>query len=73
MPTRLPLSEAALRLNLDYQQCRRLLLTGQLPGGRDEFGRLFVLASAVTDRQNAKGGAQTTDVVTRRRRSPRTS
>jgi hypothetical protein len=50
MTQRLPLSEAALRLTLDYQQCRRLVLTGQLPGGRDEFGRLFVYASAVDDR-----------------------
>ena len=43
----LPLSEAALRLGIDYQQCRRLVLTGKLAGGRDDFGRLYVNARAV--------------------------
>jgi hypothetical protein len=38
----IPLSEAALQLGLDYQQCRRLMLRGVLRGGRDEFGRLYV-------------------------------
>lgn len=61
MTQRLPLSEAALRLNLDYQQCRRLVLTGHLPGGRDEFGRLFVLASAVNDMIAARGGPDAND------------
>lgn len=37
-----PLSEAALRLGIDYHQCRRMLLRGDLSGGRDEFGRLYV-------------------------------
>lgn len=61
MTKRLPLSEAALRLNLDYQQCRKLVLTGQLPGGRDEFGRLFVLASAVDELLATRAEAVTPD------------
>ena len=42
MTTRLPLSEAALRLGLTYHQVRERLLRRELPGGRDEFGRFYV-------------------------------
>jgi hypothetical protein len=47
MTRRIPLTEAALRLGIDYQQCRRLLLSGRLAGGRDEFGRLFIASHAL--------------------------
>ena len=50
MDDQIPLSEAALRLRLDYQQCRRLLHRGELAGGRDSFGRLFVTAASVERR-----------------------
>jgi hypothetical protein len=43
----IPLSEAAMRLGIDYQQCRRLILTGRLEGGRDAFGRLYALERSV--------------------------
>jgi hypothetical protein len=41
MTTRLPLSVAALRLRLTYQQVRTLILRGELQGGRDEFGHFY--------------------------------
>jgi len=47
MPVELPISEAARRLGLDYQQCRAQLLKGALSGGRDAFGRLYVDESAI--------------------------
>ena len=47
MTRRIPLSEAALRLGVDYHQVLRLMLTGRLAGGRDEFGRLFVESRAI--------------------------
>jgi len=47
MEARVPLSVAAMRLGLDYQQCRKRLLSGQLAGGRDEFGRWYVLEAAL--------------------------
>lgn len=49
METRIPLSTAALRLGLTYHQCRARLLSGELPGGRDEYGRFYVDAKAVPD------------------------
>lgn len=42
-----PITEAARLLGLDYQQCRRLVLRGELAGGRDEFGRLFASRAAI--------------------------
>ena len=47
MPGEVPISDAARRLGLDYQQCRALLLRGVLAGGRDEFGRLYIDESAI--------------------------
>ena len=43
----IPVTAAALRLGVDYQQCRRLILTGRLSGGRDAFGRLYAESAAV--------------------------
>ena len=43
MPSRrIPLADAALRSRLTYHQIRNLLLSGEIRGGRDAFGRLFV-------------------------------
>jgi hypothetical protein len=42
MSTRMPLSEAALRLGMSYHQVRLKVLRGELPGGRDAFGRFYV-------------------------------
>ena len=47
MATRIPLSEAALRLGLTYHQVRQRLFRGELPGGRDQYGRFYVEADAV--------------------------
>ena len=44
MSEQVPLSEAARRLGLDYQQVRARLLRGEIKGGRDPFGRYFVEA-----------------------------
>jgi hypothetical protein len=59
MTRRIPLTEAAHRLGLDYQQCRRLMLCGRLAGGRDEFGRLFIESRALKRAllNNTKKGA----------------
>ena len=38
---RIPLTAAALRLALTYQQVRDKLLRGELRGGRDDNGRLY--------------------------------
>jgi len=42
MTTRIPLSEAALRLGLTYHQVRQRVFRGELTGGRDQFGRFYV-------------------------------
>jgi predicted site-specific integrase-resolvase len=42
MAREIPLSAAALRLGVDYQTVRRLVLRGLVRGGRDEHGRYFV-------------------------------
>ena len=42
---RFPITDAALRLGETYQQVRTRLLRGDLKGGRDEFGRLYVDAA----------------------------
>lgn len=44
---RIPLSEAAIRLGLTYHQVRQRVFRGELPGGRDEFGRFYVDGEAV--------------------------
>jgi hypothetical protein len=53
-----PITEAARRLGIDYQQCRRLVLRGELAGGRDDFGRLFVSRAALEQRarENSTAG-----------------
>ncbi len=55
--TRLPLSEAALRLGLTYHQVRERLLRGELPGGRDEFGRFYVALELPTSSDGASNPA----------------
>jgi hypothetical protein len=47
MSERIPITEAALRLSLSYQQVRHRILTGQLRGGRDQFGRFYVEAAEI--------------------------
>ena len=42
MPRRITITEAAFRLGLSYQQTRDRLLKGDLRGGRDDDGRLYV-------------------------------
>ena len=44
---RFPITDAALRLGETYQQVRTKLLRGELKGGRDEFGRLYVDATCL--------------------------
>ena len=48
---RLPLADAALRLQLTYHQVRALVLRGTLRGGRDELGRFYVDTQAVRQLQ----------------------
>lgn len=55
MSREVPVSEAARRLGLDYQQCRAQLLKGALAGGRDAFGRLFVEEGALLLALRARG------------------
>jgi len=62
MTKEVPISEAARRLGLDYQQCRARLLRGDLAGGRDPFGRLFVNESSI-------GTALSTRATARERRT----
>ena len=45
---RFSLADAALRLQLTYHQVRALVLRGTLPGGRDELGRFYVDAQALS-------------------------
>jgi len=65
----IPVTEAAMRLGLDYQQCRRLILTGRLPGGRDSFGRLFADAAAVDRLKVESDRIEAKDARTTRRRA----
>ena len=51
MANRIPLTEAAFRMRLSYQQVRNKLLRGELKGGRDDFGRLYVDAAEVAQWQ----------------------
>lgn len=44
---RLPLTEAARRLNWRYWRCRDALLAGELRGGRDPDGRYWVETTSV--------------------------
>ncbi len=64
----IPLSEAGLRLGLDYQQCRRLVLTGRLAGGRDGFGRLYVNEASVSKILRDTAGRPTDSSLKGRRR-----
>ena len=66
MEARVPLSVAAMRLGLDYQQCRKRLLSGELAGGRDEYGRWYVSEAAL-----ARAVAAAESGVTKTRRARR--
>lgn len=55
LSTRVPLAAAALTLGLTYQQLREAVLRGDVSGGRDEYGRLYV-ESADIDRYAATLG-----------------
>lgn len=56
MEDRVPLAEAALRLGLTYHLARAKLLSGELPGGRDEFGRYYVVIPRSDERDPAADG-----------------
>lgn len=47
MSGRIPLSAAAMKLGLSYGQARNMLLRGDLEGGRDRYGRLFVASREI--------------------------
>jgi hypothetical protein len=47
MSGRLPLADAAMKLGLSYSQARNMLFRGELKGGRDKYGHLFVTNSEV--------------------------
>lgn len=47
MSGRTPLADAAMKLGLSYSQARNMLFRGELKGGRDKYGRLFVTSSEV--------------------------
>ncbi|MEZ4412425.1 MAG: hypothetical protein R2910_05530 [Gemmatimonadales bacterium] len=47
MSTRIPLSEAALRLGLTYHQVRERVFRQELVGGRDQFGRFYIDAESL--------------------------
>jgi hypothetical protein len=64
MAKQIPVTAAALKLGITYHKCRALLLSGELLGGRDEFGRLFVDSRAV-ERAKRVGKARG-DGLTRR-------
>jgi len=57
--SRLPLADAALRLQLTYHQVRALVLRGTLRGGRDELGRFYVEAQAVRQLQRKRRRGRT--------------
>jgi hypothetical protein len=48
-PTRLGIMEAALQLRVSYDVLRRMVLVGQLEGGKDEHGRWYVDASSLDE------------------------
>jgi hypothetical protein len=58
MSTRIPLSEAALRLGLTYHQVRERVFRGELAGGRDQNGRFYVEADALPSVSVPHGSAQ---------------
>jgi hypothetical protein len=46
-PARLTIMDAALRLRLSYDVVRRMVLVGELEGGKGDTGRWYVEASSV--------------------------
>ena len=46
-PTRLGIMDAALQLRVSYDVVRRLVLVGEIEGGKDEHGRWYVDPSSL--------------------------
>lgn len=58
-PTRLGMMDAALQLRVSYDVVRRMVLVGQLEGGKDEHGRWYVEASSLDEyRRNSATESQ---------------
>lgn len=53
MSGKVPLPDAALKLGLSYSQARNMLFRGELKGGRDRYGHLFIASSEVRRLLNA--------------------
>lgn len=66
-PDRVPLADAALALRLTYHQCRGRVLSGNLAGGRDDFGRWYVERESVEAAQKTQARTPTDS----KRRRPR--
>jgi hypothetical protein len=47
VPARLSIMDTALRLRRSYDVVRRMVVLGQLDGGKDDRGRWYVYADAV--------------------------
>jgi hypothetical protein len=58
MPARLSIMDTALRLRRSYDVVRRMVVLGQLEGGKDSSGRWYVVASSV-DEALRNAGAET--------------
>ena len=51
--------DAALQLRISYDVVRRMVLVGQLEGGKDEHGRWYVNASSLDEyRRNSAADSQ---------------
>lgn len=58
-PSRLGIMDAALQLRVSYNVVRRMVLVGQLEGGKDEHGRWYVDAPSLDEyRRNSATESQ---------------
>jgi hypothetical protein len=48
-PARLRIMDVALQLRVSYDVVRRMVLVGQLEGGKDEHGRWYVEPSSLDE------------------------
>jgi hypothetical protein len=77
MSDRIPIADAALQLRCTYHVVRRMVLMGELKGGRDSMGHFYVerddLVRLAQDRQAQSGNAARVDSrqAGPRKRSPR--
>jgi hypothetical protein len=53
MSAKVPLAAAAMKLGLSYSQARNMLFRGEVKGGRDRYGHLFIANSEVRRLLNA--------------------